>query len=186
MIRKISWPKENLRVINNHLVTTSWVRPVPTECLNVFFNRKAESISTFAKYFDWKRRKQQFNRLFIQICSSLKSTYYLHALRWVTSVLLCLESKQIEEPNLFQSTGEQAVAKEYWHRLSQASVPFPPLWIFRNKLDKENLSGIIGAYKPGEKDHTESYAINQVGRDQAHPVQPTSVCETEVPIPVLK
>ena len=69
-------------------------------------------MSIFAKQFNWKRKKHQFYRLFIQTRSSLKSTYYLHALRWVTSVLLCLESEQIEEPNLFQSSGEQAVAKE--------------------------------------------------------------------------
>lgn len=112
MVWKISWPVENFRVVDNQLVTASWVGPIPTEFLNSFFNRKAKLISIFAKCFNWKRKKHQFYKLFIQICSSLKSTYYLHALRWVTSVLLCLEREQIEEPNLFQSSGEQTVAKE--------------------------------------------------------------------------
>lgn len=101
-----------LGVIDNQLVTARWMGPVPTEFLNSFFNRKAKLISIFAKQFNWKRKKHQVYRLFIQMCSSLKSTYYLHAFRWVTSVLLRLESEQIEEPNLFQSSGEQAVAKD--------------------------------------------------------------------------
>lgn len=112
MIQKISWPMENLESL-----TTSWSLQAgwdqfPQSSWTVFFNRKAKLISIFAKLLNWKRKKHQFYRLFIQICSSLKSTYYLQALRWVTSVLLCLESEQIEEPNLFQSNGEQAVTKE--------------------------------------------------------------------------
>lgn len=106
MIRKISWP-----TVDNQLVTTGWVGPVPTEFLNSFFKGKAKFVSIFAKQFNWKRKKHQFYTLFIQTCPSLKSTYHLRASRWLTSVLRRLESEQIAEPNLPQSTGERQLLK---------------------------------------------------------------------------
>lgn len=107
VIWKISWLMENPKSL-----TTSWSPQAgwdqfPQSSWMGFFNRKAKLMPIFAKQFNWKRKKRQFYRLFIQIRFSLKSTYYLHALGWVTVSCYVWKASKLKSQTCFRAVGSK-------------------------------------------------------------------------------